>query len=221
MALDLPEYPGRLPARPDGAVTAQQVLRRVESELAHQCGEQVLSSLDTGGGTVLVPAAHRWAADLNGLVTRLSRAGQINIRATIVRSQADTIPEAAHRAHELLDVVRRLGFGGVHRFEDLAVEYQLTRPGPARDHLETALDALDDHPDLLHTLCVHIGNKLQRKRTASDLRVHANTVDHRLKRIGQLIGRDPGEPDGQWRIRAALVARSYRTAMPVTDRSST
>ena len=46
------------------------------------------------------------------------------------------LSDAAGRAHELLDVALLFGREGtLHRFSDLAAEYQLTRPGPARDQL--------------------------------------------------------------------------------------
>ncbi len=88
--------------------------------------------------------------------------------------------------------------------------HSLTRPGPAREHLGAALDPLDDNPELLETLRVHISNNLNRQLTARVLYVHANTIDYRFKRIGQLIGFDPGQVKGLWYLRSALVARSYQ-----------
>ncbi|WP_280381795.1 helix-turn-helix domain-containing protein, partial [Nocardia wallacei] len=49
-----------------------------------------------------------------------------------------------------------------------------------------------------------------RQRTARLLHVHTNTVDYRLKRIGQLTGFDPTQASGLWYLRSALVARTYR-----------
>jgi DNA-binding PucR family transcriptional regulator len=46
------------------------------------------------------------------------------------------------------------------------------------------------------------------------MRVHTNTVDYRLKRIGRLIGVDPTSPSGLLQVRAALVARAYRAHIP-------
>ncbi|WP_174189768.1 PucR family transcriptional regulator, partial [Nocardia barduliensis] len=83
-------------------------------------------------------------------------------------------------------------------------------PGPAREHLGSLLDPLDEHPELLETLQVHIAHNLNRGRTARLLHVHTNTVDYRLKRIAQLTGFDPTMASGLWHLRSALVARTYR-----------
>ncbi|MFD3430519.1 helix-turn-helix domain-containing protein [Nocardia fluminea] len=38
---------------------------------------------------------------------------------------------------------------------------------------------------------------------------HASTIDHRLKRIAVVTGLDAARADGQWALRAALVARTF------------
>jgi DNA-binding PucR family transcriptional regulator len=70
---------------------------------------------------------------------------------------------------------------------------------------------LDEHPELLETMQVHIAHNLNRQRTARLLNVHINTVDYRLKRIGQLTGFDSTQASGLWHPRSALVAHTYRT----------
>lgn len=71
---------------------------------------------------------------------------------------------------------------GRYRFEEMALEYQLTRPGLGREYLGSLLDPLDDHPDLLDILRPHIGNNLNRQRTARLMHVHTNAIDYRLNR---------------------------------------
>ncbi|MFE9789665.1 helix-turn-helix domain-containing protein [Nocardia salmonicida] len=84
----------------------------------------------------------------------------------------------------MLDIVRRLHRPpGLYHFDDLAIEYQLTRPGPGRDRFETALDAVSTDPELAATLRTHINNGLNRRLTAPEMHIHQNTVDYRLKRI--------------------------------------
>lgn len=63
---------------------------------------------------------------------------------------------------------------------------------------------------MLETLRTRISNNLNRQRTARILHVHTNTVDYRLKRIGQLTGFDPTQAAGLWYLRSALVARTYQ-----------
>lgn len=87
--------------------------------------------------------------------------------------------------------------------------FRLTRPGPGRDRLIAVLDPLVAHPELLRTLRVHVRNDLNRRLTARALHIHQNTVDHRLERIGVLVGLESTRPTSLWRLRAALVARSY------------
>ncbi|WP_040751868.1 PucR family transcriptional regulator, partial [Nocardia transvalensis] len=156
---------------------------------------------------------HHTPTDLDTLTTHLSTAARVPITATIVTTGTDTIPTAADQAHQLLDMVARLhSEPALYRFDDLALEYQLTRPGPGREYLGSLLDPLDHHPELLDTLQTHIAHNLNRQRTARLLHVHTNTVDYRLKRIGQLTGFDPTQASGLWYLRSALVARSYRAA---------
>ncbi|MFC4128191.1 PucR family transcriptional regulator [Nocardia rhizosphaerae] len=211
LALAIP--PHREEANPalDAKVVARRKLRRVQAELAKRCGESALSLLSVDGGTVLIPADTFDRDGLAALVAQLSQAAQVGITAALVESSTIGIPDAADQAHELLDMVQRLDVtSGLYRFDELALEYQLTRPGPGREFLGSLLDPLDQYPELLETLQRHIANNLNRQRTARVLHVHTNTVDYRLKRIGQLTGFDPTQPSGLWYLRSALVARTYR-----------
>ncbi|MBL1074271.1 helix-turn-helix domain-containing protein [Nocardia sp. 2] len=212
LPVSIPPHPGESDASTDSEVVARRKLRRVQSALADYCGGHALSLLGANGGTILLPASSMPADPLDGLVTALAAAAQVSITATIIHAETERIPEAADRAHELLDMVHRLQCApGLYRFDDLAMEYQLTRPGPGREYLGALLDPLDEYPELLETLRRHIGNDLSRQRTARLLGVHTNTVDYRLKRIGQLTGFDPSQSSGLWYLRSALVARSYRS----------
>ncbi|RDI46433.1 PucR family transcriptional regulator [Nocardia mexicana] len=200
--------------RLNARVVARRKLRRLQAELATRCDETALSLLSIDGGTVLLPVtAH--GCDLDELVGQLSRAADAPVTVTVAQSDPERIPHAANQAHELLDMVQRLQCApGLYRFNDLALEFQLTRPGPGRESLARLLDPLDRHPEMLETLQRHIGNNFNRRRTARAMHVHTNTVDYRLRRIGQLTGLDPAEVYGLWYLRAALVARTYRN----TDR---
>ncbi|WP_327639809.1 helix-turn-helix domain-containing protein [Kribbella sp. NBC_00482] len=110
-------------------------------------------------------------------------------------------------ARDLLDVVRIHGRPpGVYELDDLLLEYQLSRPGPARDRLASMLTPVADRDDLMATLRCYLGNARNRRQTAADLHVHANTVDYRLRQVGRLTGLDPVRDDQLPRIVAALVA---------------
>ncbi|MET9488078.1 helix-turn-helix domain-containing protein [Nocardia sp. NPDC006630] len=211
LAVSIPEHPEEHSPTVEGAVVARRKLRRLQAELATKYAGKVLSLLSVDGGTILVPANELPDEQLDELIERLSRAARVPIAATMVPATPQQIPDAADQAHELLDIVHRLRLTrGLFRFDELALEYQLTRPGPGRDHLGSLLDSLDAHPELLETLRTHISNNLNRQRTARILHVHTNTVDYRLKRIGQLTGFDPTQAAGLWYLRSALVARTYQ-----------
>ncbi|MFJ2836484.1 MULTISPECIES: PucR family transcriptional regulator [Nocardia] len=205
--------------RVDRAVVARRALRRVQAALAHHGGDQVLSLLSVDGGTLLVPAELMDTTAIDALIATLSRAADVDVTGALVPATTEEIPAAAERAHELLDMVERLDCEpGLYRFGDLALEYQLTRPGPGRARLGELLAPLDDHPELFETLRVHIANNMNRRRTARLLHIHTNTVDYRLRRIAQLTGLDPAQGSGLWQLRSAMIARSFHTGPTVEAR---
>ncbi len=212
IALHFPQHPDEANPVVDRTVSARRKLRRIQAELATMCGKSPLALLSTDGGTVLLPAPREreW---VDTLIERLSRAGEIPITATMTSAEREDIPGAAEHVYELLTLTRQLGRpAGMYRTEDLVLEYQLTRPGRGREQLLRALEPLDDAPELLDTLTSYIGHELNRQRTARHLFVHANTVDYRLKRIGQLTGIDPSVPSGLRYLQAAIVARGLAAA---------
>ncbi|WP_245717296.1 PucR family transcriptional regulator [Nocardia jejuensis] len=210
LALDIPRHADELHPKLDGEVVARRKLRRVQAELATRCGGGALALLSVDGGTVLIPTTACSEADLDELLDQLSAAAHVPVTATVVTSTPDDIPAAADRAHELLDMVQRLQCEArLYRFADMALEYQLTRPGLGRETLGALLDPLDDHPELLQTLRCHIGNNLNRQRTAHLMHIHTNTVDYRIKRVRQLTGFDPAANSGLWQLRSALIARTF------------
>ncbi|MEU0538971.1 helix-turn-helix domain-containing protein [Nocardia sp. NPDC005978] len=215
LALSIPEHPDERHPMLDGRVVARRKLRRLQAELATRCGDTALALLSVDGGTLLVPTVATDPAGLDELLARLSAAARVPVTATVVVTTPGDVPSAADRAHELLDMVQRLNCeAGLFRFADMALEYQLTRPGLGREMLGALLDPLDNHPELLQTLRCHISTNLNRQRTARLLHVHTNTVDYRIKRICQLTGFDPAAASGLWQLRAALIARSFNAADP-------
>ncbi|MGW3544073.1 PucR family transcriptional regulator [Nocardia niigatensis] len=212
LAVSIPPHPDEKNRALDSQVVARRKLRRTQAELATRYPDKVLSLLSVDGGTILIPKDGLPDDELDEFVVNLSKAAQVPITAAVTQAAPQQIPAATEQAHELLDMVQRLQLvRGLYRFDDLSLEYQLTRPGPGRDHLGTLLDPLDEYPELLQTLQLHISNNLNRQRTARTLHVHTNTVDYRLKRIGQLTGFDPTHTSGVWYLRSALVARTYRS----------
>lgn len=198
----------------DHAVAARRKLRRLRVELDRQSPEPVLSMLSVDGGVVLVPhqrpPAALTEADwawLRGVVARLGDACGAPVVAGAAAASAHGVPDAVRLAGELREVAGIYDKpAGVYRLDDLLLEYQLTRPSPARDHLAALLRPAADKPDLLPTLRAFLDTGLNRRRTAGRLRVHPNTVDYRLRKIAALTGLQVSRHENLLAIRAALSA---------------
>lgn len=216
VALAIAPHPGESDPRRNAESVARRKLRRLQSALASVLGSHALSLLSVDGGIVLVPMAadHAGAggridapALTTGTLDVLATAASVPLTAAVVSGATDRIPELAAQARELLDLVRALGRPpGLYEIADVAVEYQLTRPGPARAHLAATLAPLSPHPELLETLRAHVDSGLDRKSTALRLGIHPTSVAHRLRRIERLTGIELSRPDGITRASLALLA---------------
>ncbi|MEU6558641.1 PucR family transcriptional regulator [Nocardia nova] len=218
LALALPPHRDELPAD-TAADAARQKVARLREELEQRCAGRVVATLTEHGGTIVIESGAEPDPPYGDLIAALSGAADVPVTATLIHAVGAGIPNATDRAHELLDVIQRMGYGpGLHLFDDLALEYQLTRPGPGLDRLKTVLEPLEDHPRLLKTLVIHIAANLSRQHTASVMKVHRNTIDYRLRRIQELTGYDPSRPPGIWYLQAALIIRSFGRAGTGTGR---
>ncbi|MFI6773107.1 helix-turn-helix domain-containing protein [Nocardia sp. NPDC050412] len=212
IAVALGPHPDENDARLDSRVVARRKLRRVQAELATTGECRVLSLLSVDGGTILVPTefaaiTEEWLVDL---VARLMRAAAAPVTATFTASPRGRIPPAADRVHQLLDLALRLDRGpGLHRFEDLAHEYQLIQPGPGYQHLRAILDPLQTEPGLLDTLRTYFAAQGKRAPTARRLGVSTSAVRRRLIRIAELTGLDPENVTDAWYLRSSLVACTF------------
>ncbi|WP_169816184.1 PucR family transcriptional regulator [Nocardia miyunensis] len=181
---------------------------RVVLELDRQTSRAALARLSNRGGTLLVPSPLDDTV-LDRLLTHLSSAAGVGLTAATTSAAPSDVAGAVHHAHELLDLAMVFGrIGRLYRLSDLAVEYQLTRPGPARDQLAAVLAPIEDSTHLMQTLRLHLPGVLSRQAIAHRLNIHVNTVDYRLKRVAALTGFDPLTPTGQWALWSAVIARS-------------
>ncbi|WP_328649083.1 helix-turn-helix domain-containing protein [Amycolatopsis sp. NBC_00348] len=208
--------PAAEPAAPPG--DSRKLTRRVLAALAPTGGDHVLSSLGAAGGIVLVPARtpvdwRRWREGLRDA----EKAVGITITAAAAVVRPEEVAEAVIQTAEILDVLRWFDLpAGLYRLEDVLVEYQMTRPGEARAQLASLVNALTAYPDLIETLTVYTGQENNRRRTATQLHIHPNTVDYRLRRISEITGVDLSQPTALHRITAALAA--HRAESGARDR---
>lgn len=99
------------------------------------------------------------------------------------------IAAAADEARELALLALRLGRApGAYRLSDLLLEYQITRPGRARDLLAATVQPLAAHPHLQQALSAYLQHEHGRQLAAKSLHVHPNTLDYRLRRVAELTG---------------------------------
>lgn len=94
----------------------------------------------------------------------------------------------------------------LYRLADLAIEYQLARPGPARDALARVLDPLEDHPHLIDALRAFVVSGYNRGEAASALSIHRNTLTYRLGRIQLITGFDATRAADARHLAAAMTA---------------
>ncbi|MFI8975316.1 PucR family transcriptional regulator [Nocardia asteroides] len=202
-------------ARPDAAKThpaatiPETRLNEIRRYLAAQCGFPVPALLGPSCGTILIPGACVVARRIGDLPALLSAIARESTTAVAVESATASLPAAADIAHELLDLAICLHKEPrLYVLGELALEYQITRPGPGRDHLVSLLEPLEKHPELIQTLAALIQQGFDRKRSARRLCVHPNTIDYRMRRISALTGL-PATHASHWRLFAAYTARTF------------
>jgi hypothetical protein len=198
----------------DPAIAARRKLRRMRAELERRFGGAVLAELSPTRGLLLVPSrdasstisARDWAAATD-LHRALGAAAGADVLAGVAAAPVAETAAAAELAAQVRDVATIAGRGpGVYRLDDVLLEYQLTRPGPARDRLASAVAPLATRPELRETLEAYLEHGLDRQRTARSLHLHPNTVDYRIRKIGVLTGLDATRAGDVVRVRAALAA---------------
>ena len=203
LAVDLGAHPDEATA---GAVAARRKVRRVQALLDEQAGEPVLSRLDASGGLVLLPERDRWRDRLGELLAQLQSSAGAPVR--VGAAEAETTDALAAAGELACDVLRLAGSDrALSTLRDVLLDYQLSRPSAAQEQLAELLAPLERSPDLMSTLETYLRYDLDRRRTASALHVHPNTLDYRLKRIVELTGLEPGRTTGLQLLAGALAVR--------------
>ncbi|RDI50603.1 PucR family transcriptional regulator [Nocardia mexicana] len=194
--------------------SARPSLRAVHAEI-DTLSPKALTMLERTGGCVLVPSgAATTPSRLDAIVARIATAA--DVRTVAGAALADAAHEVAAKAEEAGEIAAlAAGLGrptGVYRMADLALQYQLARPGPARSWLLGLLHPLAEHRHLLEALRAFISHDYHRLEAAAALVVHRNTLNYRLARIAELTGYDPGRPEHAQLFAAALIASDLEGA---------
>jgi hypothetical protein len=117
-------------------------------------------------------------------------------RFTALLMQRDAIPTRSAQFDRLPDI-------GVFR-----ILFELWGSPALATFIDDALGDLrkrDKRGILRETLLAYLNSGGSHVETASALGIHRNTLAYRLRQIGQLIGRDPGDPDMRLVMHLALV----------------
>ena len=207
------------PRTPDTTREATRLTRAIQDAL--DADTDVLWSFERDLGVLLVPAPAPGTAGEQVLrakvptvlatVDAVAHTGTL-AAAAVASGHAD-IPRAHREAVAVLELAERLRRrSGVFWLSDLAIEFQLAQPGPARDYLASLLDPVADHPHLAEALRAFVASGYNRGEAATALSIHRNTLNYRLGRINTLTGLDPTQPADARTLAAALVAHDIGTA---------
>ncbi|MBJ8345421.1 CdaR family transcriptional regulator [Antrihabitans sp. YC2-6] len=200
----------------DAAATlvTRRWVRWAQELLDDLAGGPVLTTFDGVSGTALLPAGAVSAARVESLADTLAVRFGVDVYVAQCNSvgHAD-IPAAVRESTDVADLARRLGRRtGLHTLSDMLLEYQITRPGPARALIIEQLAPVIEQPHLMEALDAHIRHGLDRKSAAGELHVHPNTFSYRLRRVADLTGIDPSDPYGSRLLAAAL---TIHRALPI------
>ncbi|AMT70181.1 PucR family transcriptional regulator [Mycobacteroides immunogenum] len=197
-----------MPEPAANTVVARLRAHRVQDIVDQYAREPVLTSLDGRGGIVLLPAVGKVEA-LLPLFSEVA-GGAVTVGVSDANDPGE-IADAAEEARELALLALKLGrVAGAYRLSDLLLEYQITRPGRARDLLAAAVQPLAAHPHLQQALSAYLQHEHGRQLAAKSLHVHPNTLDYRLRRVAELTGLDPAQPSAARTLAAALLAVKAR-----------
>ena len=205
LAIELPRT--EHPAAAAHLLTRRRI-RLLQQTVDQLAGVAVLNTFDGSSGIILLPNG---SADADHPSSTLARELATQFGTSVVVAElpgvaVESIPDATQLATELAALARLLERPtGAYLLDDLLLEYQLTRPGAARDRLAERVAPLLRSPHLLETLDAHLRHGSDRKAAAAEIHVHPNTFSYRLRRIAELTGTDPSEPTGSRLLSAALI----------------
>ncbi|WP_082945022.1 helix-turn-helix domain-containing protein [Mycobacterium sp. 852013-50091_SCH5140682] len=187
--------------------------RRLQRELNRLARGRALCDVTASGGIALVPSSSDVTVDrLREHLLSIEKAVGAPLVAALAPSTTAAVPTTLAETRELLAVARGHGRQhGVVTLEDIAVEYQLSRPSVAHTVLVEIVRPLFDHDSVMETFAAYLDCGCDRAVAAQQLNVHTNTVGYRLRKVTTLTGLDLTAPRDIVRATAALAA--YRAVI--------
>ena len=200
-------------------LVARKRIRLVQRHFDNLTRYLTLSDFDGARGVILIPLS-----DVEGPVEQQHLASDLvdelseqidGLFAAASTVPLDQIPTAAAECADVANLAQIVGRPpGLYTIDDVMLEYQLSRPGPARDRLAQQVAPLNEQSHLLDALEVHLRHGGDRKSAAAELFVHPNTLTYRLRRIGEVTGINPMTPDGSRLLAAALMVQRLEEVSP-------
>lgn len=201
-------HPDELDMDTNTSIATRRKLRRVNGLIDETYGESAVRDVRGDGGVVLIGyALEEPQPNLDGLVPQLADRAEAEMTGVVVHTSASGVREANELAIEIVEMFTMLDMEPkLWRLEDVLLEYQLTRPGPARRQLSARLATVMSSTVLAETLETYLSVGQSRREAARLLHVHPNTIDYRLRKVAELTPWNPASAEGARHLAAALVA---------------
>jgi hypothetical protein len=168
------------------------------------CGvRSVLPLLSGDDGYVLIPA--RDEVQAAGLCRQVHDLLGGNLWFAVSWRVLPEVSEGRQEARAVLALVRGRE-PGVYQLDDVLVDYAVLQDPAVAGCLVDLITPVLRQETLLSTLEVLIATNGNRSKAAAVLHVHRSTLDHRLHRIEQLTGCQPGTGRGVQILATALIA---------------
>ncbi|GAB0108322.1 helix-turn-helix domain-containing protein [Nocardia sp. JMUB6875] len=230
VAIEVAPDPQPASAAIGAVVAARRTARRLERELDRiGRGETLRQGTESGGAALLPfeqpPVGAQPArmqdrfAELRERLSTVERAVGAPVLFAVDLATPPDVPVALGEVHDLLRVARYARReSGVVRFQDLAVEYQLSRPSRVTAIQRELLRPIASDPVLCGTLEAYLWHQCNAGAAAAALHVHPNTVSYRLRKTAELLGLDFTKPRDLMRAFAAVIATRYTSEQPNRQR---
>lgn len=208
VALFVDRHPDENLPEVDQDVVRCRKARRLQRELNRLARGLAMCEVTADGGIALVPSTPDVPGDrLREQLLAIERTVGASLLAAFAPSIPAAVPTTLAETRELLAVARGHGRQRcVVTLDDIAVEFQLSRPSAAHAVLVEILRPLFEHDNIMETFAAYLDCGCDRSVAAQRLNVHTNTVGYRLRKVTVLTGLDLTMPRDIVRATAALAA---------------